>query len=120
MYRKSAVKSTMWPGQKGTTRLTKTYGDQLVCVRYRYDSRRGRRMTTVELVVDEQDWIPGTIIAPDKRVLVRIGFDEMELRELVKQAGGYWHPQKKAWHLPFSKVLEMGLEKRLIDEELGL
>lgn len=120
MHRKAAVKSTMWPGQKGTGRLSKIYGDQLVCVRYRYDPLRGKRMTTVELVVDEQDWIPGVLIRPERRVFLRIGFDEMALREQVKLAGGYWHPEKKAWHLAFGKVLELGLEKRIVDEELGM
>jgi hypothetical protein len=120
MHRKAPVKSTMWPGQKGTARLSRHYGDQLLCVRYRYDTERGKRMTTVELVVDEQDWVPGFLFKPERRVFVRIGFDEMELREQVKLAGGYWHPQKKAWHLPFGSVVELGLEKRVLDDLLDI
>ena len=34
------VKSTIRPGQNGSKRYTRQYGDQLVCVRYRYDKRR--------------------------------------------------------------------------------
>lgn len=52
------VKSTLTPGQKGTKQLTKEYGEQLICVRYRYDSSRLKRYKTVELIVDEQDWAP--------------------------------------------------------------
>ena len=52
------VKSTLAPGQKGTKQLTEKYGDQLICVRYRYDSAKQKRYKTVELIVDEQDWTP--------------------------------------------------------------
>ena len=34
------IKATLAPGQNGTKRLLKEYGDQLVCVRYRYDKAR--------------------------------------------------------------------------------
>ena len=34
------VKVTLKPGQNGTKRLVEHYGDQLVCVRYRYFSRK--------------------------------------------------------------------------------
>jgi hypothetical protein len=52
------VKSTLAPGRKGTKQLTEQYGDQLVCVRYRYDEAKQKRYKTVELIVDEQDWTP--------------------------------------------------------------
>jgi hypothetical protein len=31
------------------------YGDQLICVRYRYDEERCKRFTTVEIIVEESD-----------------------------------------------------------------
>jgi len=31
------VRATLLPGQDGTKQLQKLYGEQLVCVRYRYD-----------------------------------------------------------------------------------
>jgi len=46
------------PGQKGTKKLAGIYGDMLVCVRYRYDGKRGKRLKTVELIVEETDWDP--------------------------------------------------------------
>ena len=49
------VKATIKPGRNGTKKYLQQYGDQLVCVRYRYDKHRNRRQTTVELIVDEQD-----------------------------------------------------------------
>ena len=52
------VNSTLAPGRKGTKQLTEQYGEQLVCVRYRYCSSKQRRYKTVELIVDEQEWVP--------------------------------------------------------------
>jgi len=46
------------PGQKGTGRLVNIYGDRLICVRYRYDEKRRKRLKTVELLVEETDWNP--------------------------------------------------------------
>lgn len=110
------VKATIKPGQNGTKRYTRQYGDQLVCVRYRYDKRRQKRLTTVELIVDEQDWIQGITIPPDKVVAISIAYGETELREKVKQAGAYWDSEKKCWKLSFRLVYQLGLEKRIMGE----
>lgn len=114
------IKTTLAPGQNGAKHLLKQYGDQLVCVRYRHEKARQKRIKTVEIIVDEQDWIPGVIIPTDRRVLVRIGFGETELREQVKKAGGFWNPDKKAWMVSYHNVLKLGLERRVIDELEGL
>ena len=114
------IKTTLGPGQNGTKQLLKQYGDQLVCVRYRYDKARQKRIKTAEIIIDEQDWIPGVIIPADRRISIRIGFGEAELREQVKKAGGFWNPEKKAWVISYHNVLKMGLERRLIDELDGL
>ncbi len=55
---RTSVRTTLRPGQKGTRELLKSYGHQLVCVRYRYDRERGKRYKTVELIIDVQDWLP--------------------------------------------------------------
>jgi len=46
------------PGQRGTKRLSEQYGEQLVCVRYRYDDATMKRYKTVELIVDVAEWTP--------------------------------------------------------------
>ncbi|MCU0493482.1 MAG: hypothetical protein MUD01_17995 [Chloroflexaceae bacterium] len=46
------------PGQRGTKKLLAVYGDQLLCVRYRYDEESRKRFKTVELIVDIADWQP--------------------------------------------------------------
>lgn len=112
------VKAKLKPGENGTKALLKEYGDQLVCVRYRHDKLKHKRYKTVELIIEEKDWIPDTLIPATRRVYIRIGYGETELRELIKQAGGYWNPDKKAWHLAYRSVIEFGLEKRILDPEI--
>lgn len=114
------VKATFKPGENGTKRLLQQYGDQLVCVRYRYDRAKQKRYKTVELIVEEKDWIPATITQPDHPVKLRIGFNEVDLRSLVKNAGGYWNPKKKVWVLSYRAAHELGLERRILDESYNL
>jgi hypothetical protein len=52
------VRLHLKPGQKGTKQLLAQYRDRLICVRYRYDTQRKKRFTTVELLVAERDWEP--------------------------------------------------------------
>ena len=54
------ARATLRPGQKGTKKLVARFGAGLICVRYRYDTKRKKRFTTVELIVDQADWIPST------------------------------------------------------------
>jgi hypothetical protein len=51
------------------------------------------------MTVDEQDRIPDTLVPANKHVYFNVGSAEMELREQVKQVGGCWSQDKKAWHL---------------------
>ena len=52
------TKLTLKPGQRGTKKLLKKYGNRLVCVRYRYDEEKKLRYKTVELIVDVTEWEP--------------------------------------------------------------
>jgi hypothetical protein len=49
---------TLRPGQSGTKKVLERYGELLVRVRYRYDHATGRRLKTVELVVESVAWRP--------------------------------------------------------------
>jgi dimeric dUTPase (all-alpha-NTP-PPase superfamily) len=110
------VRATLKPGVNGIKKYLQKYGGQLVCVRYRYDKERNKRQTTIELIVDEQDWMPGYNIRPDQVVAIKIEFGEMALREQVKTAGAHWDKKQKAWLLSLKEVYKLGLEKRIIDE----
>lgn len=46
------VRRTLRPGDPATQKFLDRFGDQLVCVRYRYDAATNLRMTMVELAVD--------------------------------------------------------------------
>jgi hypothetical protein len=45
------AKKKLKPGQDDTKSLLNKYGEQLICVRYRYDEERGLRHKTIQLIV---------------------------------------------------------------------
>ena len=49
---------TLRPGDKGTRKLVERFGERLVRVRYLYDAEAGRRLKTVELIVQSIPWQP--------------------------------------------------------------
>ena len=49
---------TLRPGQHGTRKLAARFGERLVRVRYLYDAEGGRRLKTVELIVESVPWSP--------------------------------------------------------------
>jgi hypothetical protein len=104
---------TLRPGQRGTKRLARRFGDRLIAVRYRYDAVRQRRLKTVELIVNEVPWEPpaSTLVA------VRVRWDEPVLRGRVKAAGGRWDPKHRVWEVAFGAVRALALEDRLVEEE---
>jgi hypothetical protein len=104
-----SIQLTRKPGQKGTKRLLLVYGDKLVCVRYRYDEVRRRRSKTVELVVEECEWMPA-----DTPVRVRVAWGERDLGVRVKRAGGRWLSEVKLWELPYGKAVSLGLTERIV------
>ena len=108
------------PGQNGTKKLLARYGNRLVCVRYRYDSERGLRHKTVELIVETAPWNPKTRHPrrdPQDMVAVRVNFSESELRERIKNAGGIWRPRQRLWEIDWKSVRELGLQSRVVEED---
>jgi hypothetical protein len=101
--------------QKGTKQLLAQYGDRLICVRYRYDVQRRKRLKTVELLVAESDWEPPRLpFAPDQIVGVRVAFADLAIRERVKQAGGTWNAARRVWQLRYDRVVDLGLTGRIV------
>lgn len=103
---------TLTPGQNGTRRLVAEYGDRLVCVRYRYDEKTHKKFKTIELVVEESPWLP-----PGAVFMVRIHYDELDLRNRVKAAGGVWEPALKLWKVTRDTVRQLSLGPRIVDPE---
>lgn len=100
-WRNGRVVRTLWPGDAGSLRWLRRYGDQLVCVRHREDPAGLRRMVTVELLagpvqaragqrrLQDQAWYPLALdpaAARDAALLRR-------LRHLGGRPGrdGYWY-----------------------------
>jgi len=104
----TATIKRLLPGAPGTKRLVERFGDALVCVRYRLDPQLNRRLTTVELLVEER---PNK---QEKTAWIRVAYGETELRQQVKEAGGEWHPEHKLWRLPLKAVRKMKLEMRVV------
>jgi len=111
---------TLHPEQRGAQQLRAQYGEQLVCVRYRYDEERQRRLKTVELIVEEKPWTPpGPRRTEKQAVAVRVAAPEVALRTQVKRAGGQWDPQRQVWLLPYERVVALGLAGRIMAERAG-
>ncbi len=53
---------------------------------------------------------------PKQRVALRVNYLEEELRVKVKEAGGIGDPKIMAWRPAFSRVQELGLEQRMVQE----
>jgi len=102
------------PGQPGTKRLVAQYGDRLVCVRYIYDEEQEKRFKTAELLLEEGPWTPERArILPEQLVGLRVGYDEVDLRQAVKQAGGRWDRVLQVWVLPYALAKKLRLHGRV-------
>lgn len=110
---RATVIKKLAPGAPGTRSHLVRHGADLVCVRYReYTDAAGatRRLTTVELVVDDRP-------AARREALVHVAYRETELRGRVKQAGGVWDQTRKLWRVPATAVKALGLEDRIVRED---
>lgn len=114
----------MQPGQPGTKRYTRQYGESLICVRYRRDNANARRITTVELIVDEGYYqretnpiIKAMYPNPNRNVYVRVGYEESVLRMQIKTAGARWVPEKKLWQMRYRDVQKLELKGRIVEED---
>ncbi|MCF6283077.1 MAG: hypothetical protein L3J28_12905 [Candidatus Polarisedimenticolaceae bacterium] len=110
------IKACLKPGQNGTKKWREIYGDRLVAVRYRYDAKKERRYTTVELIVGEDEWQSESLAKNNSDLVgIRVAGYELDVRDKVKRAGGIWRVRQQLWELPYGKIVALGLEERIID-----
>jgi len=103
------VGAHMTPGMKGTRRLVRAYGEKLVCVRYRYDETRRKRIKTVEIVVEEVSWTP-----PQRHlVLVVVKGWETALHARLRKAGARWTGKGPFWRVRYDRAVKLGLVGRI-------
>ena len=103
------IHKILQPGQPGTKKYVRQYGESLVCVKYRYDPATKKRYKTVELIVgisqenefnkngshiyeindleinNPHDELQYQEVMGSDIFFVRIGFNENELRKTVKK-----------------------------------
>jgi hypothetical protein len=106
------------PGQPGTKKLVEIYGDNLLCVRYRYDEQKKEMYKTIEIIVENKPWKSNDKKIPKNTSMdIRIGYNEVELRSKIKACGGKWDASKKVWQLPYEKIKELDLLDRIVDDK---
>ena len=91
------------------------FGTALLCVRYRYDAKRGVRLKTVEIVVEEKPLLSPRFKDSDV-VPVLVAFDEMEFRDQLRKMRAKWDPQLKVWFVPYRLIRDTELESRIAAE----
>ena len=109
------TKKTLPAGKPGTKKWIKKYGENLVCVRYKYDVTQKRKIKTVEIVVEDELWERDEKRIPtNKIVALKVAYGEIGIGRLVKSAGGIWNRKKRVWELPYRQAVALGLEARIV------
>ena len=113
------TRARLKPGQNGTKKFVKEYGDALVCVRYRYDTVTRKQYKTIEIIVSESDWTPPPAKYSDSTLVpLKISIKETVAQEQVRAVGGRWDQGKKLWFVPYGCISGTKLEKFIAVETL--
>ena len=104
-----AVAKTMQVDTAGAVKLTRRFGDALVCVRYRVSPDGSERITTVELEVDR--------VAIQRKanpiVSVKIYASETRLATLAKAKGARFNTKTRLWRMHQNDAYALGLKERI-------
>jgi hypothetical protein len=104
-----AVGKTMQVDTPGAVKLTRKYGDALVCVRYRVSPDGAERITTIELEVDR-------VTIQHKAnpiVAVKIYASEVKLTAMAKAKGARFNGKTRLWRMHQNDAHAVGLGKRI-------
>jgi hypothetical protein len=109
------VEKKVKPGRPGTKKWMERFGQDLICIRYCSDKNTKQRLTTAEIIIDKRTEKKSNRRIPGNKLMqLKIGYDEIHIRKIVKNAGGRWNIDKKVWELAYKEVLALGFEKRLL------
>ena len=107
---------TLSPGKPGTKNEFEKYGKNLVYVRYKYDAENKRKIKTIELVFEDKPWNKNLDRKPfNKKVFIKIEYDEKRLQKVIRSVGGSWDKGKKLWKIFYGDVVNLGLEDRIAE-----
>ncbi len=84
------------PSSRGAIKLAQQFGETLICVRHRVDTKAKFRYTTVELLVGRAP----IRMKSQQYVSVQVDWSEQSVRQLVKDAGARWDASDKVWRMP--------------------
>jgi hypothetical protein len=116
MNRNQNISRKLPAGIPGTKKMVEKYGEDLICVRYRYDANKKVKYKTVEIIVDSGFWDKkDRVIKKNKIINLKINYSEIELRNKVKAAGGIWDREKKVWIISYKEAKNLGLLDRIIE-----
>ena len=109
------ITKKLLPGQPGTKKLVKKFGNDLFCVRYRYDSGKKRKIKTAEIILEESYWERDSKkIQPNEIVFIQVKYGEVELGKRIRAAGGRWDRRKKLWEICYKQVEELKIQDRIV------
>jgi hypothetical protein len=114
------VIKTIRPGRDGSKRYLETYGEQLVCVRYRRDREQHRNVVTIELVVDQIPQPrpvaapgPEVNLSPNRIVFLKVASYEHQVQQSIRNRGGSYDRDCNRWRLSLGEVQRLGLNNRI-------
>ena len=106
------------PGQAGTKKFVRQYGEDLVCVRYRYNDEQKIKATTIEVIVEKIPWNKDPKRIPKNKIMrVSIDYDAVELRRNIISVGGKWNKSEQVWELAYKDVIALGLVDRITQKK---
>ena len=93
-------------------KLTRQFGDALVCVRYRHDGAGKLRYTTVELVVEQTPIQPRA----SERMLVSIShpIGDRTQRARAMALGAKWDQQEHVWKMSLRVARMLDVLDRIV------
>ena len=97
------------PTSRGAIKLAAQFGETLLCVRHRVDTKAKFRFTTVELLVGRAP----IKVKSQKYVDVQVDWNELSLQQVVKAAGARWDGKAKVWRMPRRLVGILRLTDRI-------
>ncbi|MEP7339061.1 MAG: hypothetical protein ABI977_15100 [Acidobacteriota bacterium] len=97
---------------KSTKKYLERYGEQLICVRYRYVQQSHKCFT----IVEKFGWPP---TKKTSVVGLRVELKETDIQRGIKQADGKWSPEKRIWEISCDQAVALGMKERIIQLEMS-
>jgi len=108
------TKKILRPGQPGTKKYIREFGDNLICVRHRYNKVEKKKFVTAEIIVEHHEWQSDTKRIPyNKIIAIKVKYNEKHIRKMIQSVGAKWNPQKQVWQLPYHHICALGLTERI-------